>query len=145
MPFWFILLSLLLFVSLLYSLSRHPSPPLSLFPTVETKRIKWNLFFSVSAVSWISLQVTTHISLLSLPFVSSRVSCPLSLYNPLLFPDISLPISFSLSVSSSLRWAPSQVLILGLEQHRAAAKPPWDIRHRGQGQLQWVTTHSPVF
>lgn len=72
MPFWFILLSLLLFVSLLYSLPRHPSPPPSLPPSRcwskqnKVEHCFLSLLYLVFAFMWINSLSLVFLYLFSL-------------------------------------------------------------------------------
>lgn len=125
MPFWFILLSLLLFVSRLYSLSHHPSPPLSplsLFLTVSCEKNKVgycflsSLLYHVLAFMWLNkflccwLFFFFSLSLicnplfllvsLSFHFCPNLFSLFLSLYFFLLSLSPSLPGELSVSCQS---------------------------------------------
>lgn len=121
----------LLFVSLLYSLSLHPSPPLS--PTEEKVFSHFQLYH-VFAFMWLnkfsvvflflfplflfflSFDLYLFISVPFLPLSSSHYIC-LSFY---LF---SVPLRCQLSVTPP-------------EQHRGGARPRWDRPPRGPGQSE---------
>ncbi len=130
-------LSLLLFVSLLYSLSCHPSPPLSPSRShccKEKNKVECFLILScIMYFMWLNNSLLfscfsfLHLFLFSLcnPFLSFFWSL---IFSFLFHSSLFLPLLFSLP----LRWALSQLSVMPPEQHRGGATPQWDRPPRGQ-------------